>query len=66
MATCWVPDAAAARATGAVATPVVAVIDSGLRASHQEFDYRGARSATDQVVAWWDFTATRGPVSCRV
>lgn len=56
LATGWVPDAAA-RAAPAV---VVAVIDSGLRASHQEFDYRGARSTTDQVVAWWDFTATRG------
>lgn len=40
---------------------VVAVIDSGLRATHQEFDYRGPGSRTDQVVAWWDFTSTRGP-----
>ena len=37
--------------------PVVAVLDSGLLASHQEFDYRGPRSTRDQIAAWWDFTA---------
>ena len=40
----------------AVKEPVVAVVDTGLRATHQEFDYRGAASTSDQVVAWWDFT----------
>jgi hypothetical protein len=43
---------------GAAATaPVVAVIDTGVRATHQEFDYRGAASSKDQIVAWWDFTS---------
>ncbi len=42
------------------ALPIVAVIDSGLRPTHVEFDYRGPRSAADQIVAWWDFTATKG------
>ena len=43
----------------AVATPpdvVVAVIDTGVRATHQEFDYGGASSTTDQFVGWWDFS----------
>ena len=40
----------------AVRAPVVAVIDTGVRATHQEFDYRGPASTTDQFVAWWDFT----------
>ena len=41
----------------AVKAPVVAVIDTGVRSSHVEFDYRGPRSTVDQFVAWWDFTA---------
>lgn len=45
---------------------VVAVIDTGTRVSHQEFDYCDCGSEStgttddpdpdDQVVAWWDFT----------
>src|SRR5688572_18294914 len=41
----------------ALREPVVAVVDTGLRATHQEFDYRGPTSTSDQVVAWWDFTS---------
>ena len=37
--------------------PVVALVDTGVRATHQEFDYRGPTSTTDQFVAWWDFTS---------
>lgn len=48
---------ALAGAAPAVKAPVVAVIDSGVRATHQEFDYRGPTSTTDQLVAWWDFTS---------
>ena len=51
------PHAGAATAKKlAVKAPVVAVIDTGVRATHQEFDYRGKASTTDQFVAWWDFT----------
>ena len=39
----------------------MAVIDTGVRASHMEFDYRGPGSKSDQVVAWWDFTADKKP-----
>jgi hypothetical protein len=39
-----------------VKAPVIAVIDTGVRATHHEFDYRGKSSTTDQFVAWWDFT----------
>ena len=50
---------AAARKAAApvVREPVVAVIDTGARATHQEFDYRGPTSARDQFVGWWDFTS---------
>lgn len=37
-------------------TPIVAVIDTGARATHQEFNYEGPTSTTDQFVGWWDFT----------
>ena len=37
--------------------PVVAVIDTGIRPTHQEFDYRGPASTADQFVGWWDFTS---------
>lgn len=47
---------AAATTSGA---PVVAVIDTGARATHQEFDYRGRTSPDDQFVAWWDFTSEK-------
>lgn len=43
----------------AVKLPVVALIDSGVRPTHHEFDYRGKASRADQFVAWWDFTSTR-------
>jgi hypothetical protein len=49
------PHALAARTAGA--GPVIALIDTGVRATHQEFDYRGPASSSDQVVAWWDFTS---------
>jgi hypothetical protein len=39
-----------------VKAPVVAVIDTGVNATHQEFDYRGKASTSDQFVGWWDFT----------
>ncbi len=39
-----------------VKAPVVAVIDTGVNARHQEFDYRGKSSRTDQFVGWFDFT----------
>ena len=45
-----------ARATTAAEQPVVAVIDTGVRATHQEFNYGGSSSTTDQFVGWWDFT----------
>lgn len=41
---------------------IVAVIDTGIRATHQEFDFRGASSEEDQLVGWWDFTADPGEV----
>ena len=37
---------------------IVAVLDTGIRATHQEFDYRGPTDLDDQIVAWWDFTPT--------
>ncbi|HVF11999.1 MAG TPA: S8 family serine peptidase [Actinomycetota bacterium] len=40
---------------------VVAVVDTGIRATHQEFDYQGASSTTDQIVAWWDFSGETTP-----
>jgi hypothetical protein len=39
-----------------VKAPIVAVIDTGVNATHREFDYRGPASTTDQFVGWWDFT----------
>jgi hypothetical protein len=53
------PNALAARSTATTAgpQPVIALIDTGVRATHQEFDYRGPSSTTDQFVAWWDFTS---------
>ena len=55
------PPAGAVLKRGSVAVsapkpPIVAVIDTGVRATHQEFDYRGRLSGADQFVAWWDFT----------
>lgn len=40
-------------------SPIIAVIDTGVRVTHEEFDYRGPRSKHDQVVAWWDFTTDK-------
>lgn len=62
--------ASAPAATSAAAPPqgwyrhghgrsVVAVIDTGVNVFHHEFDYRGAGSPDDQVVAWWDFTSAK-------
>jgi len=51
--------AASRAATSARRPVVVAVLDSGVNAGHQEFDYRGASSTTDQFVGWWDFTADK-------
>ena len=48
-----------AQATSSAEPPVVAVVDTGARATHQEFDYRGASSTDDQFVGWWDFTSER-------
>ena len=42
-----------------VKAPVVTVIDTGIRATHEDFDYRGPASTSDQLVAWWDFTAEK-------
>jgi hypothetical protein len=50
-----------APAAPAVRQPVIAVIDTGIRPTHQEFDYRGPASTTDQIVAWWDFTSEVKP-----
>jgi len=46
-------------AGGPTDPPVVAVLDSGANAAHQEFDYQGPSSTTDQFVGWWDFTADK-------
>ena len=43
----------------AVKVPVVTLIDTGVRATHREFDYRGRTSTTDQLVGWWDFSSER-------
>lgn len=51
--------AAVAKKTAPVKAPVVAVIDTGVRATHREFDYRGPASTVDQFAAWWDFTGER-------
>lgn len=43
---------------------VVAVLDTGIRATHQEFDYAAnggdGTGPAGQIVAWWDFTGERG------
>jgi hypothetical protein len=50
--------AMSAHPASAVAPDVtITMIDTGVRASHQEFDYGGASSTTDQFVAWWDFSS---------
>jgi hypothetical protein len=51
----------ATTASAATKVPVITVIDTGVRATHQEFDYQGQASTTDQFVGWWDFTAERKP-----
>jgi hypothetical protein len=38
-------------------TVTVTLVDTGVRPTHQEFDYGGPSSTTDQFVAWWDFSA---------
>jgi Subtilase family len=44
-------------------SPIVAVLDTGVRVSNQEFDYRGPHATDDQVVAWWDFTNDKKPTA---
>ena len=39
--------------------PVITLLDTGVRATHHEFDYRGKSSTTDQFVGWWDFSAEK-------
>lgn len=46
-------------AVPAVKAPVIALVDTGVRPTHQEFDYRGKTSTVDQFVGWWDFTAEK-------
>jgi hypothetical protein len=38
----------------------VTMIDTGVRVQHQEFNYVSSTDTTDQVVGWWDFTASGG------
>ena len=52
------PHSSAAPSPGAKA-PVVTVIDTGVRATHRAFDYRGRTSTSDQFVGWWDFSSER-------
>ncbi|MEO7804509.1 MAG: S8 family serine peptidase [Actinomycetota bacterium] len=40
---------------------IVALVDTGVRATHQEFNYGGATSTTDQFVGWWDFSSDTTP-----
>ncbi|MDX1611326.1 MAG: S8/S53 family peptidase [Candidatus Thermoplasmatota archaeon] len=43
---------------------IIAVLDTGARITHQEFDYPGTGDGpAGQVVAWWDFTNELGSVS---
>jgi subtilisin family serine protease len=62
-ATSLVPLVSAHGATtmrGVVAdSPVVALLDSGVRVTHDEFAYAGPRATNDQIAAWWDFTTDK-------
>lgn len=47
---------------------VIAILDTGVRPTHQEFTYcnqpdpvNGSGCSTDQFVAWWDFSGQNGP-----
>src|SRR3954469_3070682 len=53
-----VPHATAATAPP-IKVPVVTLVDTGARATHAAFDYRGKASTTDQFVGWWDFSAEK-------
>jgi subtilisin family serine protease len=53
------PAHATARGGVVAGSPIIAVIDTGVRVTHEEFDYRGPKSSDDQVVAWWDFTTDK-------
>ncbi len=58
------PAQGAATLRGVVAgSPIVALLDSGVRVTQEEFAYAGPHAANDQVVAWWDFTANKKPVA---
>jgi len=48
--------AAVSATTGSTGPVIVTMIDTGVRASHQEFNYGGSTSTTDQFVGWWDFS----------
>ena len=50
---------ATSTAKPAAKVPVVTLIDTGVNPRHQEFDYRGRSSTTDQFVGWWDFSAEK-------
>ncbi|MDQ1686317.1 MAG: hypothetical protein QOC82_3054 [Frankiaceae bacterium] len=44
-------------------SPVVALLDSGVRVTHDEFAYAGPRATNDQIAAWWDFTTDKKPTA---
>lgn len=48
-----------ARGRVVAGSPIIVMLDTGVRATHQEFDYRGPAAKTGQLVAWWDFTGDR-------
>ncbi len=50
------PFSAGAQNVFGTAQVVVGHIDTGVKSSHQEFNYLGKASTTDQFEAWWDFT----------
>jgi len=47
-------------ATATATDVTVTVIDTGVRATHQEFGYGGPSDTTDQFVGWWDFSTDSG------
>ncbi|MEY2475599.1 MAG: hypothetical protein QOG87_914 [Actinomycetota bacterium] len=57
-----VPITFTAAAAAAAGPPVLAVISTGLDVGHEQFAYGGPLDTTDQIVAWWDFTATVAPL----
>lgn len=51
--------AATSRSAAKAKLPVITLVDTGVRATHHEFDYRGRASTSDQFVGWWDFSAEK-------